>query len=106
MLQSSEDVEKRLAELQTRQHALRQLVASAGWKELREIAAGAIMSRRQAAFSTMGAIKGLDSCFEIARSGAEVAGMQFVLALPQILLDDLEADIQRAYAERRETDNE
>jgi hypothetical protein len=98
----SSDYEDQLDELRTRLQAFKALMNSAGWRELCKVADGAITSRRQSVFSQMGAIDGMDAIFSIARSGAEVAGIQFVLALPHILLKDIETDIARVVELRRE----
>ena len=104
MSSSNNDLEARMADLSARQHALRQLVSSAGWRDTVTIADGAVTTRRQSAFSAMSTLKGMDDCIALARLGAEIAGMQFVLALPHIMLADAAQDMQRLVAERRETE--
>jgi len=99
------DLEAQLAELQARQHTVRQLVASQGWRELTVICEGAVTGRRQTAFARMAAIRSTENCFELANLGSEIAGMQFVLALPHVMLKDIEQDIQRVIVERRETED-
>lgn len=105
MSQSSEDLEKRLVALQEKQHALRQLTQSPGWKVLKDLCEGAVTTRRQTSFATMSGIRGFEDCFSLSSLGGEIAGMQFVLSLPHTLLKDLERDIQLIVVERREEEN-
>jgi hypothetical protein len=99
------DLEAQLAELQGRQHALRQLVASSGWKDLSNICEGAVTSRRQSVLATIASIRGTEDCFTLTRLGCEVSGIQFVLSLPHALLKELDLDIQRVVVERRENED-
>lgn len=104
-MQQSNDTEKQLAELQTRQAAWKQLVGSQGWRDLCAIVEGAITSRRQNAFGKLASVQGLEDCFMLANIGSEVSGMQFVIALPHVLLKDVEQDIKRAIIAERENEN-
>jgi hypothetical protein len=80
-------------------------VSSQGWRELTTICEGAVTGRRQAAFGLMASLRGSEDCFALARVGSEIAGMQFVLGLPHVLLKDLEQDIAQVIVERRETED-
>lgn len=99
------DLEKELAALEARQHAIRQLLASPGWKEVAVLGEGAITSRRQTAFAAFNRIRGFEDCFTMANLGSEIAGIQFVLAIPAILLEDLAQTITRTRDQMKETDN-
>lgn len=99
------ELEKELADLEARQHALRQLIASAGWKEVMALGDGAITSRRQSAFATFNRIRGFEDCFAMANLGSEIAGIQFVLAIPQVLLQDVAQSILRVRELMKESDN-
>lgn len=102
---NSEDAEARYAALQARQNVVRQLLSSQGWRELTTICDGAITGRRQAAFGLMASLRNTEDCFALARVGSEIAGMQFVLGLPHVMLKDIERDLEQALAERRETED-
>lgn len=102
----SNDYEKTLSDLQSRELAIRKLVASEGWREITSICDGAVTSRRQSTFSTMTGVRGIEDCFTLARQGGEIGGIQFVLTLPYVMLKDIEQDIQRTIAARKEHENE
>ena len=99
------DPEKHLAELQETEQAFRSLLNSTGWRKLMEICNGAVVTRRQGSFSQMASIKGLDDCFTLAGVGGEIAGIQFVMGLPHIMLDNLKTDIHEAVIARRENED-
>lgn len=66
------------------------------WKLLSEFIEAQVTMRRQAFFASR--IDSLDKAFSAAQAQSEVAGLQFVLALPQVMLQDLRADIQQLMA--------
>lgn len=68
------------------------LDSSPGFKILRELVQQQCRVRRMQVFGTT--IGGLDQCFELARLQGEVAGLQGLAGLHQLLLEDTIRDIE------------
>lgn len=96
----SDAQEQLMAELRQERSQLEALVTHPGWQVLDRAVQGQIMSRRQAMFNQE--LRGLDDCFALARHKAEVSGMQLAIALPSIMLTDLDASIKALLEQMRE----
>lgn len=77
-----------------------QLLKSPGWKRLSGLLEQQCRLRRLTVFSLD--IDGLDKSFQVAKLQGEVAGLQFVMRLAEILMADLDTAIQAALVEERE----
>src|SRR3990172_195011 len=79
---------------------LQALLEHPGWARLTQVVNAQVMLRRQESFARR--IRDLGACFETAERSGEVAGMQAVLALPQVIITDATASIGNILAERRQ----
>ena len=73
------------------------LLAHPGWKLLATMVTGGIQTRRQADFGKL--IGSMDDAFQSAGARAEIAGMLFVLKLPENLLQNLLEDAEHIKAQ-------
>jgi len=89
----------RLEELQQVKLDLQSLQEHPGWARVRQILDQQCRLRRINVFQLH--IGGLDNCFELARLQGEVAGLQYVGALVEVLIADASADVQRLLEDER-----
>lgn len=78
--------------------------AHPGWVLWCKALDGMVRSRRQSDFATR--IDGLDKAFEIATARGEVVGLMLAKALPDIMLSDVQADLEKVLASMREEGQE
>jgi hypothetical protein len=71
-----------------------------GWKRIKNSVEEQVRLRRQEDFST--SITGFDTVIRLAVGRGEIAGLRLAITLPQIILDDVKADIKAILEEERE----
>lgn len=82
-------------------HALRQLVASDGWKEYI-----AIMAQHQKVrldMIVLAPLSGVDAAFEQEYKKGEIAGISLALSFPQTVIESLDTALAEARSQRDET---
>jgi len=92
-----------LEDLQQTKRDLVSLLEHRGWKHLKGLLDQQSRLRRIDAFQHR--IMGLDDAFKIAQTQGEVAGLQSLGALVDVLINDLTAEIEQRLMEDREAYN-
>jgi len=90
-----------LDDLRKREHDLKNGQAGAFWKEIRQLLYGQNIACK------MGhpVLSKLDDAFEVARLQGKMEALQLAMSLPDILLEDVRAEIQAAIAADQEIDH-
>ncbi len=94
------DREERLAELREKKNLLEGFLRNPGWKEVKEGLDNLIRAWKIQTFSLD--LVSQDKAFEMAKGQGHVQGLCTARELPQILLDDVKADLEKLLAEMRE----
>lgn len=79
------------------------LLKHKGWKQLSDVYKAQIRTRRTASFGKR--ITSLEDCFDATAVSGETAGLLLACAMPESLIDDANAEIQRLF-EEEELENE
>jgi hypothetical protein len=93
---------KPLDQLYAEKRALEDLQTNPGFKLLCSAIQANVRVRRMSVFNNP--IRALDNAFELAGTQGEVSGLQTAIALVDIMLADLQADIDVRLAEERHED--
>lgn len=75
------------------QSDLKALLSSRGWARLAEVLRARAMQTREQDYGS--GIESMDDAFRSANRRGEIAGVQFALNLPSLLIEDHERDIDR-----------
>lgn len=90
--------EQRLQDLYSRKQQIEGFLNTHLWREYDGNLIAIVRSKRSGAFGTL---IGLDACFARATVEGEIAGLQLARAIPQIMLDDVNKEIEDILAEIR-----
>lgn len=92
--------EERLAKLRGDIQQLQTMVDSDGWKQVASFFQAVRIQRRNAIFSHDAS--GLDAAIQMAQIKSELAGMEFIMAAPDTLLEDLKLEEQALLEEMKD----
>lgn len=98
------DRQDELGDLYQQKQALQDLLRHQGYQLVKNLVETQCRLRRVQVFSTQ--MKGLESCFEVATLQGEVAGLQMLVRLPELMIADLESSIVARVGEEEEKENE
>ena len=98
------DRHQKLQELYRDRKQLVELREHPGWVQIQGLLQQQCRLRRMTVFSTQ--IAGESDCFALARAQGEVAGLQFVGSLVEVVIADFDATINTMLTEMREEESD
>ena len=99
---SDQGSEKRLDEYATIKHNLKKLLESKGWEILEDYFKAIRVARKNEIFGSMD--KGFDGLIELGKMKSELAGMEFIMRLPEAIYAEVD-DEERALRDELENEN-
>lgn len=85
-----ETPDERLEKIRAEKEMITALVTSDGWKHIEDYFKAVRVGRRNAIFGAD--VGGMDSLIKMGQLQSELAGIEFVLATPQALIDELDIE--------------
>ena len=98
-------VEEEMESLRATVQVLQELQQSEGWVQLVKLINGRRLGLRQSLFGVDSNGKGLDGLIELARTQSELAGIEFVINLLQVLRAEANRNAKLYLKRKEEKDN-